>query len=89
VGIGIRTALGAEQGHVVAVIGRRAAIQMPLAAWLFFNAEDPHHVSSPSAFVVALAPGVTAMLLAGPLARTAPLLRTLRIMPTEAMRSKA
>ena len=92
--IGIRTALGAQRGHIVATIGRRAAIQlaigaligMPLAAWIFFQVQDQYDASAPGALVVALAPGVTAMLLVGLLACTAPLLRALRIMPTEAMR---
>lgn len=95
--IGIRTALGAQRGHVVATIGRRAAIQLaigaliglPLAGWLFFQVQDLYDASAPGAVAMALAPGVAAMLLVGLLACTAPLLRALRIMPTEAMRSEA
>lgn len=95
--IGIRTALGAQPGHVIATIGRRAAVQlaigaligMPLAAWIFFKVQNQYDASTPGAFILALAPGVTAMLLVGLLACTAPLLRALRIVPTVAMRSEA
>jgi putative ABC transport system permease protein len=94
--IGIRTALGAPRGHVIATIGRRAAVQlgigalvgMPLAGWLYFLIQAQYVTSSPSAFVVALVPGVIAMLLIGLLACTAPLLRALRISPTVAMRAE-
>jgi putative ABC transport system permease protein len=94
--IGIRTALGAPRGHVVATIGRRAAIQLgigaligiPLAGLVYFRVQAQYDTTAPSAVVVALVPGVTAMLLIGLLACTAPLLRALRIMPTEAMRAE-
>ena len=94
--IGIRTALGARPGHVVATIGRRAAIQlgigallgMPLAGWIFFQVQDQYDASTPGAFVIPLLPGVIAVLLIGLLACTAPLLRALRIPPTVAMRSE-
>jgi predicted permease len=93
--IGIRTALGAPRGHLVATVGRRAAVQlgigalvgMPLAGWIYFQVQAQYDASAPSAVVVALVPGVAAMLLVGLLACTAPLLRALRITPTEAMRS--
>lgn len=95
--IGIRTALGAQPAHVVATIGRRAAIQlaagaligMPLAVLIFFQVQNQHDASTPGAFAMALAPGVAAMLLIGLIACTAPLLRALRIMPTVAMRTEA
>lgn len=94
--IGIRSALGAPRGHVIATIGRRAAVQlgvgallgMPLAGWIYFRVQAQYDASAPSALVVALVPGVTAMLLVGLAACTAPLLRALRIMPTEAMRAE-
>lgn len=93
--IGIRTALGAQPGHIVAAIGRRAAIQlgagaligMPLAGWIYFQIQGQYDTSAPSAVLVALVPGVIAMLLIGLLACTAPLLRALRIVPTLAMRA--
>jgi putative ABC transport system permease protein len=95
--IGIRTALGARSGHIVAAIGRRAALQlgagaligMPLAGWIYHQIQAQYDASAPSAVAVALVPGVIAMLLIGGLACTVPLLRALRIMPTVAMRNEA
>lgn len=94
--IGIRTALGARSSHIVTAIGRRAAIQlaigallgMPLAGWVYFQIQGMYDATAPSAYVVALVPGVIAMLLIGLLACTVPLMRALRIVPTEAMRAE-
>jgi putative ABC transport system permease protein len=94
--IGIRTALGAQPGHIVRVIGRRAAVQlaigavlgMPLAGWVYFQIQGQYDASAPNAYAVALVPGVIAMLLIGLLAGTVPLMRALRIVPTEAMRTE-
>jgi predicted permease len=91
--IGIRAALGARPAQIAATIGWRAAAQvgvgalagMPVAGWVYRNIL-PYTTTTEDVFLVAVAPGVAAMLLVGILACTAPLLRALRITPTEAMR---
>ncbi|HEX8358481.1 MAG TPA: ABC transporter permease [Longimicrobium sp.] len=91
--IGIRAALGARPAQIAATIGWRAAAQvgvgalvgMPMAGFIY-RAILPYTTTTEGVFFVAIAPGVLAMLLVGILACTAPLLRALRITPTEAMR---
>ncbi len=91
--IGIRAALGARPAQIATTIGWRAAAQvavgalvgMPIAGWVYRNIL-PYTSSTQDIFLVAVAPGVVAMLLVGLIACTAPLLRALRIAPTEAMR---
>ena len=94
--IGIRAALGARRSRIVVTVARRALTQlgvgiilgMPMAQWLFLETTadqgDPSSVSSASVIVLIL--GVTVMVMVGLLACTAPTLRALRIMPTEALR---
>jgi predicted permease len=91
--IGVRAALGAGRGDIAVAIGRRAALQLgvgaaigtPLAGQLYyFVQEDPS--AKAAAVVAALVPGLGVMLLVGLLACTAPLVRALRIAPTEAMK---
>jgi hypothetical protein len=91
--IGIRAALGARPAQIAATIGWRAAAQvgvgalvgMPVAG-MVYGKILPYTTTTQDVFLVAVAPGVAAMLLVGILACTAPLLRALRITPTEAMR---
>lgn len=91
--IGIRGALGARRSDIAAAVGRRAAIQlglgaligMPLAGRIYFMIrEDPS--ATVTAFVVGAVPGLVVMLAVGLAACSAPLLRALRVPPTEAMR---
>lgn len=91
--IGIRGALGARRSDIAAAVGRRAAIQlglgaligMPLAGRIYFMIrEDPS--ATVTAFVVGAVPGIVVMLAVGLAACSAPLLRALRVPPTEAMR---
>ena len=91
--IGIRGALGARSSDIAAAVGRRAAIQlglgaligMPLAGRIYFLIrEDPS--ATLTAFVVGAVPGVVVILAVGLAACSAPLLRALRVQPTEAMR---
>jgi ABC-type lipoprotein release transport system permease subunit len=60
---------------------------MPLAAWIYRSVREDAAAAT-TTFVAAALPGVGVMLLVGLLACTAPLLRALRIEPTEAMRSE-
>lgn len=91
--IGIRGALGARRGDIAATIGRRAALQlglgallgMPVAGWLYFIIRmDP--TATVTAFLAGVVPGVTIMLMVGLAACSVPIVRALRITPTEAMR---
>ena len=91
--IGIRAALGAQRSNIVSTIARRSIAQIgvgvlvgiPIAGGLLaFLKRELGSTNSP--FVVALALGVGVMVLIGMLACTAPTLRALRIMPTEALR---
>jgi len=91
--IGIRAALGAGRAQVVATVGRRAATQllagvalgMPLAAWIYrYIREAP--TPPGTAVLVTVVPGLAVVVLVGLAACTVPLLRALRIEPTEAMR---
>jgi ABC-type antimicrobial peptide transport system permease subunit len=91
--IGIRTALGAGSGSIAFTIARRALAQvgvgillgMPVAGWLFFQLNgDPN--ATLLAFLAGILPGLGVLLVIGLCACTAPTLRALRIMPTEALR---
>jgi hypothetical protein len=93
--IGVRTALGAQPADVVATIGRRAAVQlamgvlvgMPLAGRLYYlTQEDP--AAKGAAVVAAVVPGVGVLVLLALLACTGPIVRALRVVPTEAMRAE-
>lgn len=94
--IGVRAALGAAPGRILATIGRRAAIQiavgtafgMPLAGWLFRLVRDDPGTAPAAVVVAATVPGMCVMLLVGGLACTMPLVRALRVTPTEAMRAE-
>ena len=92
--IGIRTALGAHRNSVVLTVARRALAQLGLGVLLGmglaglllaqFQSEGRVPTESPVALTLTLGAGV--MLVIGLLACTAPTLRALRIMPTEALR---
>lgn len=77
----------------MSTIARRSIVQigvgvffgMPIAGWLLTLLKSEMG-STNSPFVVALVLGVSVMVLIGVLACTAPTLRALRIMPTEALR---
>jgi hypothetical protein len=93
--IGIRTALGARRGDIAASIGRRAALQiglgvvlgMPIAGRIYFlTQEDP--AATGAAVVAAVLPAVGAMVLLGLVACSGPLLRAIRVLPTEAIRAE-
>ena len=91
--IGIRTALGAQRSSIVFTIARRSLAQlgvgvlfgMPIAGVLSAAMTDEFGSTS-SPMVVVLALGASVIALIGMLACTAPTLRGLRIMPTEALR---
>jgi ABC-type lipoprotein release transport system permease subunit len=91
--LGIRAALGAGRADIVATVARRAALQlglgvllgMPLAGRVYFILrEDP--AATVTAFFVGAIPGVAILVVVGLAACSAPLVRALRITPTEAMR---
>ena len=93
--IGIRTALGAQWNRIVFTIARRALAQlgvgilvgMPLVRVLFVDAEgEMGQIPMDSPLILTLVVGVSVMVLIGVPACTAPMLRALRIMPTEALR---
>ena len=93
--IGIRTALGAPRSSIVSTIAKRALAQlgvgilvgMPLARVLFVEVEgEMGQIPTHSPLVLTLIVGVSVMVLIGVPAFTAPTLRALRIMPTEALR---
>ena len=89
--IGIRTTLGASRGSIAFTVARRAVTQlgvgvllgMPVARWLFLQLQSG---SKYPASVVVLILGVSVVVLVGAVACTAPTLRALRIMPTDALR---
>ena len=91
--IGIRTALGAQRSSVVLTIARRSLAQLgvgvllgtPIAGGLLFLFRSEFG-STYSPVVLAIILGASMMVLIGMLACTAPTLRALRIMPTEALR---
>lgn len=92
--IGIRTALGAQRNSVVFTVAKRSLAQLgigilvgiPVAAWLLSEFESVGRIPTDSPFVTAFILGACVMVLIGMLACTAPALRALRIMPTEALR---
>jgi ABC-type antimicrobial peptide transport system permease subunit len=94
--IGIRTALGAERSSIVLTIARRSLAQlgagmllgMPIAGALMAMLKIEFG-STNSPIVGALVLGESLMVLIGLLACTAPTVRVLRIMPTEALREGA
>ena len=93
--IGVRTALGAPRRSIAFTVGRRALAQLgmgillgaPFAGWLFIQTERvTGQIPTQSPILLTVTVGVIAMVLIGTLACTAPTLRALRIMPTEALR---
>jgi predicted permease len=93
--LGVRAALGASRGDIVATIGRRAALQiglgvllgMPIAGRFYFvSQEDP--AATGAAVVAAVLPAVGVMVLLGLIACSGPLLRAMRVLPTEAIRAE-
>ena len=89
--IGIRAALGAGQGQVIASVTRRAAAQLgigvalglPLAAgFLLLEQSSPF-----LGLAKALAVGLAVLLLVGLAACTGPTLRALRVRPSDALRA--
>ena len=92
--IGIRTALGAQRSSVVFTIARRALVQlglgillgMPIVSGLLYTLQDLGRIQTQSPVLLTLLAGGSVMLLIGVLACTAPTIRALRIMPTEALR---
>jgi predicted permease len=95
--IGVRAALGAGPGRILVTIGRRAAVQlaagtalgMPLAGWLFRLVRDDPGTAPSAVVAAATVPGICVMVLVGGLACTVPLVRALRVTPTEAIRAEA
>ncbi|NQW02913.1 MAG: FtsX-like permease family protein [Acidobacteria bacterium] len=94
--IGIRVALGADRARIALTVARRALMQlgvgvllgMPVAGRIFFELFDDagSTYSAVSGSVLALIVGMSVMGLIGVVACTAPLLRALRIAPTEALK---
>ena len=94
--IGIRIALGADRGNIALTVARRSLVQigvgvllgLPLAGRIFFEILDDRgsDYAALSGSVGALALGIGMMALIGLLACTAPTLRALRVMPTEALK---
>ena len=92
--IGIRTALGAQPSSVVFTIAKRAFAQlglgillgMPIVAGLLYALKGVGRISTQSPILLTFLVGACVMVLIGTLACTAPTLRALRIMPTEALR---
>jgi hypothetical protein len=92
--IGIRTALGAQRSSVVYTIAKRALVQlglgvlvgMPIVAALLYALKGVGRIPAQSPIVLTLVVGVCVMVLIGAIACSAPTLRALRIMPTEALR---
>jgi hypothetical protein len=79
----------------VATIGGRAALQiglgvllgMPIAGRFYFvSQEDP--AATGAAVVAAVLPAVGVMVLLGLIACSGPLLRAMRVLPTEAIRAE-
>ncbi len=91
--IGIRGALGAQRSSIVFTIARRALAQlgvgillgMLIAGWLLSVYKSETGLAF-SPVIVALILGVGVMVVIGIPACTAPTLRAMRIMPTEALR---
>ena len=93
--IGVRTALGAQRSSIVFTIARRALAQLGIGiflgaplAWTIIWAMQSSigATSAQSPLVLTLIVGASVMVVIGSLACTAPTLRALRIMPTEAPR---
>ena len=92
--LGIRSALGAQKNRIVFTIARRAFAQlgigvllgMPIAGRLLYELRGVDRTPVNSPLVVMLLVGVSVMAVIGILACTAPTLRALKIMPTEALR---
>ncbi len=93
--IGVRTALGAQRSSIVFTIARRALAQLGIGiflgaplAWTIIWAMQSSigATSAQSPLVLTLIVGASVMVVIGSLACTAPTLRALRIMPTEALR---
>ena len=92
--IGIRTALGANRNRVVFTVAKRALVQLGVgivlgvgvAAWILSEFASSGRIPTESPLLLSLILGVGVMVVIGALACTAPTLRALRIMPTEALR---
>ncbi len=93
--VGIRRALGEPQSRIALTISSRSLAQlgggiligMPLALWVLVNFEnDMGWLPTSSLFAVTLLLGVGVMVVIGSFACTVPLMRALRINPTEALR---
>ncbi len=92
--IGIRTALGAQRSSVVFTIAKRAFVQlglgillgMPIVAGLLYALKGVGRISTQSPILLTFLVGACVMGVIGVLACTAPTMRALRIMPTEALR---
>jgi putative ABC transport system permease protein len=93
--IGIRSALGSTRGGIVLNIAKRALVQLgvgvvlgtTIAVFLLSQLKQLGGIPTHSPFALSLAIGVGVTALIGALACTAPTLRALKIMPTEALRS--
>ena len=92
--IGVRTALGAQRSSIVFTIARRALTQLGIGillgapfAWYVVSRMESNIDQIPdSPLLVTVIVGASVMVVIGTLACTAPTLRALRIMPTEALR---
>ncbi len=91
--IGIRTALGARRSSIMVTVAKRSLAQLGIGALLgmplagvFLSVFDAEFGSESSPLALTPGLGVGMMVLIGMLACTAPTLRALRIMPTEALR---
>jgi len=92
--IGIRIALGANRNRVVFTVAKRALVQLGVgivlgvgvAAWILSEFASSGRIPTESPLLLSLILGVGVMVVIGVLACTAPTLRALRIMPTEALR---
>ena len=79
---------------VVLTIAKRALVQlglgiligMPLVAWILSALQGVGRIQAQSPILLTLVAGVSVMAVIGTLACSAPTLRALRIMPTEALR---
>lgn len=93
--IGIRTAMGAQSNHITRLVARRAfgqlaigaAVGVPLAWRLLQGAEVSGLAGSRLAFAVLLALAV--VLVVGMVACTGPILKALRVMPSETLHADA
>lgn len=92
--IGIRIALGAQRSSIVLNVAKRALVQLfagivigvTIALGLLTVLKGGGAIPTQSPLVMATALGLGVTVLIGVLACTAPTLRALRIMPTEALR---